>query len=293
MIGPDGATRPVGSLISTVLRRMLQAIRRPSVLKVLSWLLKAAGLGTVLLFFMMYAIGGAFTWGVSGTRGISSFAINHSNWPNAHGYVIAQSVNQDGLVFVTFVYGVGGRPYSGTQYWSGDGPIYSRGDPVTIYYDASKPSVSVVDPSRRQAPMFDLLTQPAIMSVSFLGYAMAAVWAWASCCASLVSKGGRSRPRWSWKPRGERIWRILGTGIPMATALVFLVDAVVSRELSSGSPILLGAVGVYVIVPLGLSVLLKYNNFLSGWMGALGRRWEADAQAIGPIGVHKAHPSLL
>ena len=79
----------------------------------------------------------------------------------------------------------------------------------------------------------------------------------------------------------------------MATALVFLVDAVVSMELSSGSPILLGAVGVYVIVPLGLSVLLKYNNFLSGWMGALGRRWEADAQAIGPIGVHKAHPSLL
>ena len=239
-------------------------------MKVLSSLLKAGVLGTALLFFMMYSIGGALTWGVHGTRGPTSFTIDHSNWPTARGFVIVQSTNPDGLVFVTFVYGVGGRPYSGTQYWSGQGSTYSRGDSVTVYYDSDKPSISVVDPSRRQAPMLDLLAQPAIMLLLFLAYYAVVVWAWASCFASLVSRSGRTRPAWSWKPRAKRIWRIVGAGSPPVAASIFVADMVASGHFSSATPILLGAVGAFLVVPLGLILLLKYDNFLSGWLGSLG-----------------------
>jgi hypothetical protein len=253
-------------------------------MKVLSSLLKAGLLGIVLLFFMMYAMGGALTWGVHGHRGLSSFAVNHSNWPAARGYVITQSSNPDGLVFVTFVYGVGGRPYTGTQYWTGDGLIYMRGDPVTVYYDDDKPSISVVDVSKRQAPIFDLLTQPAIMLFSFLAYLAASIWAWASCCAALVSMHGRTRPSWSWRPRGRRIWRIAGTAFPMAAALYFAANMAAERQLSSATPILVGAVVAYVLIPLGLMVLLKFNNFFSGWMGSLGGRTQGGAFAASVIG---------
>ncbi len=252
-------------------------------MKVLSSLLKAGLLGTVLLFFMMYAMGGALTWGVHGHRGLSSFATDHSNWPIARGYVMAQSTNPDGLVFVTFVYGVGGRPWTGTQYWSGDGPIYTRGDPVTVYYDDDKPSISVVDASKRQAPMFDLLTQPAIMAVSFVAYGAVVIWAWASCCAALVSMCGRTRPSWSWRPRGKRIWRIAGTAFPMAAALYFGANMAASGHLSSATPVLVGAFAAYVLVPLALMLLLRFNNFFSGWMGSLGGKTQGSALAV-PMG---------
>jgi hypothetical protein len=47
---------------------------------------------------------------------------------------------------------------------------------------------------------------------------------------------------------------------------------------------LAGAVAAYVLIPLGLMVLLKFNNFFSGWMGSLGGRTQEGAFAISVVG---------
>ncbi len=245
----------------------------------LASLVKAAVLGAALLFLMMYAAGAALSWTGNGARGLSSFSIDHSDWPTATGFVIMQNRDPGGLVSVNFVYGVGGRPYSGTQSWTGEGPNYSRGDSVTVYYDANKPSVSVVDPLRRQAPMLDLLTQPALALLSFLAYAATLVWAWASSCAWLVLRNGRRTPMWSWKPRATRIWRIAGTGVPPLAAIVLLVRMAIAGDLSNATTMLSAVVPLYVLVPFALAALLKHDNFVSGWMASLGGQQPADSAA--------------
>jgi hypothetical protein len=236
----------------------------------LASLVKAVLLGAALLFLTMYATGAALSWTGNGARGLSSFVIDHSGWPTATGFVIMQNRDLDGVVSVTFIYGVAGRPYSGTQSWTGEGPAYSRGDSVTVYYDTNKPSISVVDPSRRQAPMPELLTQPALAVLSFGAYCATVIWAWASCCAWLAYENGRRTPMWSWRPRRNRIWRIAGAGIPPLASVVLLGRMAFAGDLSSGIAVLSAVVAMYLVIPFALAGLLRRDNFVSGWMASLG-----------------------
>ena len=236
----------------------------------LASLVKAALLAAALLFLLMYATGAALSWTGGGARGLSSFAIDHSDWPTATGFVIMQNRNPDGVVSVTFIYGVAGRPYSGTQSWTGEGPTYSRGDPVTVYYDTNKPSISVVEPSRRQAPMLDLLTQPTLAVLSFLAYCATVIWAWASSCGWLARENGRRTPVWSWRPRRDRIWRIAGAGVPSLASIFLLGRAAVAGDLTSAAAAPAAVVAVYLLIPFALAGLLKHDNFVSGWMASLG-----------------------
>jgi hypothetical protein len=141
---------------------------------------------------------------------------------------------------------------------------------VTVYYDTNKPSISVVDPSRRQAPMLDLLTQPILAVLSYLAYCATVIWAWASSCGWLGYEHGRPAPMWSWRPRRDRIWRLAGAAVPALASIVLLGRAAVAGDPSGAAAAPFAVVAAYLVIPFALAGLLRYDNFLSGWMASLG-----------------------